>query len=120
MGHRANIFVISKGQIYVNQGSRTTSSQAKDRAPQWKGIDPCPELSERAGIWRYSAERKGQTLKDGDHFAAGIRNAVAMGIEPESNELYVMQHGRDQLADNWSFPAEKSAETPAEEMLHVT
>jgi glucose/arabinose dehydrogenase len=43
-----------------------------------------------------------------------------MAIEPKTNELYVMQHGRDQLADNWGFPAEKSAETPAEEMLQVT
>ena len=120
MGHRAKTFVIFKGQLYVNQGSRTNSCQEKDRAPQSKGLDPCPELSERAGIWRYSAEKKGQTLKDGEHFATGIRNAVALAIEPKSNQLYAMQHGRDQLADNWGFPADKSAETPAEEMLHVT
>jgi glucose/arabinose dehydrogenase len=118
-GHVAKTFVIFTGRLYVNQGSRTNTCQEKDRAPQSKGLDPCPELPERAGIWRYSAERKGQTLKDGEHFAAGIRNAVAMAIEPKSNELYVMQHGRDNLADNWGFPAEKSAETPAEEMLHV-
>ena len=86
----------------------------------FRGIDPCPELSERAGIWRYSAEKKGQTLKDGDHFATGIRNAVAMAIEPRSNELYVMQHGRDQL-DNFPahFTPEKNAVAPAEEMLHI-
>ena len=77
-GHIAKTFVIYKGQLYVNQGSRTNVCQAKDRAPGEKGIDPCPELSERAGIWRYSAEKKGQTLKDGEHFATGIRNAVAM------------------------------------------
>jgi len=120
-GHIAKTFVIYKGQLYVNQGSRTNVCQAKDRAPGEKGIDPCPELSERAGIWRYSAEKKGQTLKDGEHFATGIRNAVAMAIEPRSNELYVMQHGRDQLGD-WGalFSAEKNAETPAEELLHIT
>ena len=119
-GHVAKTFVVYKGQLYVNQGSRTNACQEKDRAPQSKGLEPCPELSERAGIWRYSAEKKGQTPKDGEHYAMGIRNAVAMGIEPKTNELYVMQHGRDQLGDNWGFPTEKNAETPAEEMLHVT
>ena len=119
-GHIAKTFVIFNGLLYVNQGSKTNTCQEKDRAPQSKGLDPCPELAERAGIWRYSAEKKGQTLKDGEHFAAGIRNAVALAIEPKSNELYAMQHGRDNLADNWGFTPEKSAETPAEEMLHVT
>lgn len=121
-GHEAKTFVIHNGKLLVNQGSRTNSCQEKDRARESKGIDPCPELAERGGIWRYSAERKGQTLRDGERFATGIRNAVAMAIEPRTNELYVMQHGRDQLGDNWPslFSAQKSAETPAEEMLHVT
>ncbi|HEU4995508.1 MAG TPA: PQQ-dependent sugar dehydrogenase [Gemmatimonadaceae bacterium] len=120
MGHAAKTFVIHNGQLLVNQGSRTNSCQEKDRTPQSKGLDPCPELQERAGIWRYSAEKKGQTLKDGERFATGIRNAVALAIEPKSNELYAVQHGRDNLAENWGFTAEKSAETPAEELLHVT
>ena len=121
-GHIAKTFVIYKGQLYVNQGSMTNACQEKDRAKESKGIDPCPELQERAGIWRYSAEKKGQTLKTGENFAKGIRNAVAMAVEPRSNELYVVQHGRDQLADNWPslFTPEKNAETPAEELLHVT
>lgn len=120
MGHAAKTFVIYNGQLLVNQGSRTNSCQEKDRSPQSKGLDPCPELQERAGIWRYSAEKKGQTLKDGERFATGIRNAVALAIEPKSNELYAVQHGRDNLAENWGFSAEKNAETPAEELLHVT
>jgi glucose/arabinose dehydrogenase len=120
--HTAKTFVIHKGQLYVNHGSATNSCQEKDRIKESKGLDPCPELAERAGIWRYSAERKGQTLQKGEHFAKGIRNAVAIAVEPQSNELYVVQHGRDNLADNWPqfFTNEKSAETPAEELLHVT
>src|SRR6185503_3086689 len=118
-GHIAKTFVIYKGQLSVNHGSRTNSCQEQDRAPKSKGVDPCPELAERAGIWRYSAEKKGQTPASGEHFAKGVRNAVAMAIEPKSNELYVMQHGSDQLAD-WGFSSEKNAENPAEELLHVT
>jgi glucose/arabinose dehydrogenase len=122
MGHEAKTFVIHNGQLLVNQGSRTNACQEKDRTRESRGIDPCPELSERAGIWRYSAEKKGQTLASGQRVATGIRNAVAMAVEPRTNELFVMQHGRDQLADNWPsmFNSEKSAETPAELMLHIT
>jgi len=122
MGHQAKTFVVHNGQLLVNQGSRTNACQEKDRAKESKGIDPCPELAERAGIWRYSAERKGQKLGDGERFATGVRNAVAMAIEPRSNELYAVVNGRDNLGDNWPalFTAEKSAETPAEEMVHIT
>lgn len=120
--HAAKTFVIHKGQLYVNHGSATNACQEKDRIKESKGLDPCPELAERAGIWRYSAAKKGQTLQSGEHFAKGIRNAVAIAVEPRSNELYVVQHGRDNLSDNWPqfFTSEKSAETPAEELLHVT
>lgn len=119
-GHVAKTFLIYKGQLYVNHGSLTNSCQEKDRGDRSPGIDPCTELDERAGIWRYSAEKKGQTPSSGEHFARGIRNAVAMAIEPKSNALYVMQHGRDQLAQNWGFTNEQSAENPAEELFHVT
>lgn len=121
-GHVAKTFAILNGQLYVNHGSLTNACQEQDRAPGSKGVDPCTELEQRAGIWRYSAERKGQTPKDGLHFARGIRNAVALAVEPRSNTLYAMQHGRDQLSNNWPalFGDDKSAEAPAEEMLHVT
>jgi glucose/arabinose dehydrogenase len=120
-GHVAKTFVIQNGQLYVNQGSMTNSCQEKDRVAKIPGVDPCAELSERAGIWRYSAEKKGQGPGDGQHFARGIRNAVAMAIEPKSRALYVLQHGRDQLGD-WggTFTTEKNAEAPAEEIFHVT
>jgi len=58
MGHQAKTFVVYNGQLIVNQGSKTNACQEKDRAKESKGIDPCPELAERAGMWRYSAERK--------------------------------------------------------------
>ncbi len=118
-GHTAKTFVIHDGSLYVNQGSETNSCQEQDRAKGSKGKDPCAELERRAGIWRYSAETKGQSPADGEHFATGIRNAVAMAVGPRSGDLYVMQHGRDQLQD-WGFTAEKGAETPAEEMFRVT
>lgn len=117
-GHPAKTFVIRDGSIYVNHGSPTNSCQQQDRTPKSPGKDPCPDLETRASIWRFDLNRKGQTLTDGEKYATGIRNAVAMAFHP-NGDLYVMQHGRDGLQD-WGFTPEKGAETPAEEMFRVT
>ncbi len=120
--HTAKTFVIHRGSLYVNHGSPTNACQEKDRVPGSKGMDPCPDLAQRAGIWRYQMNKKGQTIADGERFATGIRNAVAMAVEPRSNALYVVQHGRDMLSNNWPamFTDAKSAENPAEELFRVT
>jgi glucose/arabinose dehydrogenase len=119
--HTAKTFVLQGSDLYVNHGSQTNSCQEQDRTAESKGKDPCPELSERAGIWRFDRNKTGQTLADGERYATGIRNAVAIALQPRTNQLFVMQHGRDQLAANWPnvFTNEKSAETPAEELFQV-
>ena len=120
--HTAKTFAIHDGHLYVNHGSPSNSCQEADRQPGSKGKDPCPELNDRAGIWRYAMNKTGQTIADGERFATGIRNAVAIAFEPRSNDLYVVQHGRDMLSTNWPslFSDAKSAETPSEELLRVT
>lgn len=111
----------SDGRLFVNIGSPTNSCQEQDRQEQSKGIDPCPQLETRAGIWVFDANRSGQTQADGERFATGIRNAVAIAVNPDNGRLYAMQHGRDQLSGNWRnlFTDEQSAEKPAEELLVV-
>jgi glucose/arabinose dehydrogenase len=124
-GHGAKTFTIARdGSLYVNVGSGTNSCQSRDRIPEVAGIDPCTELETRAGIWRFDARKLHQTQAQGEHFARGIRNAVAITINPRDGDLYVMQHGRDQLGTgpaNWPklYNAEQGAELPAEEMFHV-
>ena len=121
-GHVAKTFVIGDdGTLYLNIGSKTNSCQQADRQLESPGVDPCVERETRAGIWTFRTDRVGQTATDGVHYGAGIRNAVSIAINPADKTLYVMQHGRDQLAQNWPklFDEAKSAETPAEEMFHV-
>lgn len=121
-GHSAKTFALAAdGTLYVNIGSLTNACQEKDRQLLSKGIDPCVERERRAGIWAFKTDRSGQTQADGIHFASGIRNAVAMSFNPTDRSLFVMQHGRDNLAQNWPamFDEAKSAETPAEEMFNV-
>ncbi|NIW35347.1 MAG: sorbosone dehydrogenase, partial [Gemmatimonadetes bacterium] len=63
--------------------------------------DPCPELERRAGIWAFDAARPGQHQGDGERFATGLRNVVALAVHSETGTLYGVQHGRDQLSQNW-------------------
>ena len=118
--HTAKTFAIRGNQLYVNIGSPSNSCQEKDRVPGSKGVMPCTELNTRAGIWRYDRNGKNLDQFDGDKFATGIRNAVAIAFKGDS--LYVVQHGRDMLSNNWPalYTDAKSAENPAEELFHVT
>jgi len=121
-GHVAKTFVIGDdGTLYLNIGSQTNSCQKADRQLESPGVDPCVEREHRAGIWTFNTDRIGQTAADGVDYGTGIRNSVAITINPADKTLYVMQHGRDQLSQNWPklFDEAKSAETPAEEMFHV-
>jgi glucose/arabinose dehydrogenase len=107
------------GAMYVNIGSKTNSCQKTDRLPASPGNDPCSELEQRAGIWHFSADRVGQRFADGRRFATGLRNAMALAIQPGSGALFAAVHGRDQLADNWGFSNEVNANNPAEELVRV-
>lgn len=121
-GHAAKTFALSDdGTMYVNIGSRTNSCQQADRQLESPGVNPCVERETRAGIWSFRTDRIGQSAADGVHYAAGIRNSVSITINPTDKTLYVMQHGRDQLAANWPkmFDEAKNAETPGEEMFRV-
>lgn len=114
-----SIVVTSDGELFVNIGSPTNSCQADDRQDSVKGIDPCPQLATRAGIWRFDANRIGQRQADGERFATGLRNVVALALGPDG-AVYGVQHGRDQLHDNWGFTPEKGAENPSEEFVRIS
>ena len=119
-GHEARNFAFdTAGSLYVNVGSLTNSCQRKDRGNRSPGVDPCTELRTRAGIWKFAANRTGQTQATGQRFATGIRNATGLTVSSLDGKLYTTQHGRDQLAQNWAFPAQASAENPAEEFMQV-
>jgi glucose/arabinose dehydrogenase len=119
-GHVAKSLVFGPADLmYVNIGSKTNSCQKTDRLPASPGLDPCTELQRRAGIWRFSATRLGQQFADGQRFATGLRNTMALAIQPGTDALFAVVHGRDQLADNWGFSNEVNANNPAEELVRV-
>lgn len=112
----------SSGHIYVNVGAPSNSCQKNDRQPESPGMKPCPLLERHAGIWRFSASQPGQTqLEDGLRYATGLRNVVGLDWNYDQDALYVTQHGRDQLYQNWSkyYTPEESAALPSETLYRV-
>lgn len=112
--------VDDEGNLFVNVGAPSNACQVEDRVEGSAGQDPCPELDTRAGIWRFDAARTGQTQADGERYATGLRNTFALAIQP-GGQLYGVQHGRDQLHQNWPalFSEEKGADTPSEELVRI-
>lgn len=119
-GHGAKTLAFLGGDtLIVNLGSETNSCQHADRSNRSPGYDPCTELEERAGLWRFSAARPGQRYQDGARYATGLRNAMALAVQPGTGRLFAAPHGRDQLGANWGYTDEQNAELPAEEFLQV-
>ena len=112
----------NEGNMYVPFGSPSDVCGIYDRQPGSLGQDPCPELEEHAGIWKFSDSIPNQTLKkDGVRYATGIRSVVAMDWNKEDNTLYVVQHGRDDLVRQFPdmYNPWQSALLPAEEFFRV-
>jgi len=109
------------GELFVNIGAPSNACQKNDRTPGSKGQDPCPLLREHGGIWRFSATETGQTFTSDARFATGLRNMFALGYRNADQQLYGVQHGRDQLHSNWPdrFTKEQNAHLPAEQMFTI-
>jgi glucose/arabinose dehydrogenase/mono/diheme cytochrome c family protein len=112
----------NNGNLYVPFGAASNACQEINRTPAVPGIDPCPQLADHGGVWRFDANKKGQTQKDGHKFATGIRSVVAIEWNPMDDNLYLVMHGRDDLLRLWAsiFNPWQSAMLPSEEFLKVT
>ncbi|MDQ2773260.1 MAG: PQQ-dependent sugar dehydrogenase [Bacteroidota bacterium] len=117
-----SVVLDNAGNLYVNIGAYSNSCQGKDRQKGSMGIQGCPLLDSAGGIWQFRADKAGQTYGSGTRFATGLRNVVGLDWNQQNSQLFVMQHGRDQLHD--IFPAmydnKQSAELPAECLYALT
>lgn len=113
-----SITLDNAGNIYVNIGAYSNSCQVLDRQPGSLGRMPCPILDSAGGIWQFRADKLNQTYGDGTRYATGLRNVVGLDWNTQLDQLFVMQHGRDDL--HALFPAlfteKDNAELPAETM----
>ncbi|MQA92843.1 MAG: sorbosone dehydrogenase [Gemmatimonas sp.] len=112
----------SSGSMWVTVGAPTNACGGQtDRQSGATGLDPCPDYERQAAVWQFDADRTNQTQTDGERYAWGIRNAVAVAYHPAGDGVWVVQHGRDQLntVDSANFTAEENATRPAEELLRL-
>jgi glucose/arabinose dehydrogenase len=115
------IVLTDDGSLFVNLGSASDVCQVVNRQPGSLGVDPCPELPERAGVWRYDANLPGQVHSEANRFVTGTRNMVALALNPFDGNLYGVQHGRDNLNTYWPelFSPLDQAELPDEEFFRL-
>ncbi len=121
--HPMHPFAIdANGWMYIDSATPTNSCQRRNRTLESPGLEPCPQLATRGGIWRYRATRLHQRFSPAGRYATGIRNADAITIDLSGHGVFAMQQGRDQLGQNWPkrFTPQQGAELPAEELLRVS
>jgi glucose/arabinose dehydrogenase/mono/diheme cytochrome c family protein len=110
-----------EGHIFVPFGAPNNACQNPKRTPLVPGQDPCPLLEDHGGIWRFDAEKVGQTQKDGEFYASGLRSIVALDWNTSDQSLYAVVHGRDDLHRLWPnhFSQWESALLPSEEFVKI-
>lgn len=108
-----------EGRLLVNIGSGTNSCQVDNREVGSPGIDPCPELEYRAGIWRFDPNKPEQTQADGERLVTGLRNGNAFAVHPETGRIVAIPNGRDQLQENWPdlYSIAEAVPLPGEELF---
>ena len=120
--HEAKAITLDNaGNIYVNIGAYSNACQVEDRKPGSPALKPCPILDSAGGIWQFKADKLNQTYGDGVRYATGLRNVVGLDWNTQTNSLFVMQHGRDQLHDLFPnmYDTKQSAELPSECMYEL-
>lgn len=119
--HPMHPFIIdSKGNLFVDLGSATNACEVHNRMPKSPGNKPCTEKETRAGTWKYDANKAGQRFSPKERYATGNRNGEGFAIDAEGR-LFVTQHGRDQLSENWPalYKPQDGPELPAEEVMQL-
>ncbi|PWK78818.1 glucose/arabinose dehydrogenase [Mucilaginibacter oryzae] len=115
--HEAKAITLDNdGNLYVNIGAYSNACQVEDRKKGSPGQKGCPILDSAGGIWQFKAAKLNQHYSDGVRYATGLRNVVGITWNQQNNQLFVMQHGRDQLHEFYPqyFTAKQSAILPAE------
>ncbi len=118
-----SITIDDRSRLYVNIGAPSNACQVKARFPGSPGQRPCPQLEKQGTIWRFAANKAGQTLeRNGVRHATGLRNVVALQWNRTAGDLFGVQHGRDQLHALFDklYTPKQSAELPAEEFLRLS
>jgi glucose/arabinose dehydrogenase len=116
----------NEGYMYVPFGAPTDACQDAKLygplgIPNGVGLDPCPELENLGGIWRFDANKLGLTQADGEKFSTGLRSIVGIEWNPKDESLYAVGNGIDNF--HTLFPDRytdwDAAVLPAETLMKI-
>jgi glucose/arabinose dehydrogenase len=80
-GHSTRTLIFHGDRMYVSAGSTCNACLEGD--------------PHRAAVMQFNTDGSGEQI-----FAKGLRNAVGMAVNPETNSIWVTVNGRDWLGDN--------------------
>lgn len=121
-----SIAVGPDGALYVNIGAPSNACERDYSRRDFRGDDPCQELSYSGGIWRFAAvlspmkEPHRPTITS--RFATGLRHTVALGLDTADGTLYGVPHGIDHLHSWWpasGYSARDAAAKPGETVFRI-
>ncbi|MEP7377835.1 MAG: PQQ-dependent sugar dehydrogenase [Chitinophagaceae bacterium] len=116
-----SITLDNNGFIYVNIGAPSNACQEKNREKGSPGMNPCPILDSAGGIWQFKVDKAKQHYSDGVRYVTGIRNIVGLDWNNSANDLYAVQHGRDDLDRMYPdlYTEDQRVNLPGEEMFRM-
>jgi glucose/arabinose dehydrogenase len=87
-----------------------------------KGLNPCPSLNGRGGVWRFNADKPNQKFPaDGEQWATGVRDMMAVDWSPDIHAMYGVMQDRNGTAQTFGdkVSVQDDADSIAEEMHRV-
>lgn len=111
MDDSGHLFVAVSGRANICADPNTPSGQKP------VGLKPCPDLANRAGVWRFDAGRTGQKFSDGERIVTGLRDMDAMDFQ-RGDALYGIVHDRGALHQTWPEIVSESDESAIAEEMH--
>jgi len=112
--------------LYVNIGVPSNACERDYPRRDFRGDDPCRELSYSGGIWRFagmlSPLNEPQRPTVANRFATGLRHTVALGVDTVDGTLYGAPHGIDHLHTWWpsaGYSARDAAAKPGETLFRI-
>lgn len=110
----------SNGDIFVGVGG-VANICVDEKTPKGAppvGLNPCPDLLARAGIWRFDGGKSGQKFPaDGEQLATGVRDIGALDWR-RGDGLFAVVHDRNGISRTWPSVISISDEQAIPEAMH--